>query len=74
MKYKTLNNMEKATQMIADKGYDWETANNMAINAFEQVQANNFYHHVEFYIDKILYKKDYDILYKKDCDNEYSLI
>lgn len=60
MKYKTPKNMEKATQMITDKGYDWKAANNMAINAFEQVQANNFYCTVEFYIDKILSKEDYD--------------
>lgn len=63
MKYKTLKNMEKATRMIADKGYDWKIANNMAINTFEQARANNFYHHVEFYIDKILSKEDYDRKY-----------
>ena len=63
MKYKTLKNMERATQMIVDKGYDWEAANNMAINAFEQVQANNFYNPVEFYIDKILSKEDYNKAY-----------
>ena len=53
MKFKTKKNIERATKMIVDKGYDLETANNMAINAFEQVRVDNFYHHVEYYIDQI---------------------
>ena len=60
MKYKTLKNMEKATRMIADKGYDWETANRLAIRSFEQAQANGFYQPVEFFIDKILTKEKFD--------------
>ena len=40
MKYKTLNNMIKATRMIASKGYDLETANDLAIKTFENVKAN----------------------------------
>lgn len=60
MKYKTLKNMEKATQMIADKGYDWETSNELAIRSFKQVQANNFCQPVEFFIDKILTKEEFD--------------
>lgn len=27
MRYRTYKNMVKATQMIADKGYDWDEAN-----------------------------------------------
>lgn len=60
MKYKTLKNMEKATQMIVDKGYDWETANRLAINSFKAVQINNFCFPVDFYIDKILTKEEFD--------------
>lgn len=60
MKYKTLKNMEKATQMIADKGYDWETANDLAIKLFEDVKANNYYHSVEYFIDKIMSKAEYE--------------
>lgn len=44
--------------MIADKGYDWETANDLAIKSFENVKANNFYHSVEYFIDKILSKAE----------------
>lgn len=63
MKYKTLKNMEKATRMIADKGYDWETANDLAIKSFDNVKANNFYHSVEYFIDKILNKTEYEKAY-----------
>ena len=63
MKYKTLNNMEKATRMIMDKGYDLKTANDLAIKSFENVRANNFYHSVEYFIDKILSKSEYEKTY-----------
>ena len=63
MKYKTLKNMEKATRMIANKGYDWETANDLAIKSFENVKANNFYYSVEYFIDKILSKAEYEKAY-----------
>ena len=49
--------------MIADKGYDLETANNLAIKSFENVKENGFYHHAEYFIDKILTKKEYERTY-----------
>lgn len=55
MRYKTLKNMERATKLIAAKGYDWKTANDIAINLFEEVKRN-FKRNgmgMEFYIDKI---------------------
>lgn len=55
--------MEKATRMIVDKGYDWETANDLAIKSFDNVKANNFYHSVEYFIDKILNKAEYEKAY-----------
>ena len=51
---KTLKNMEKATQMIADKGYDWTEANDIAINCFEHSKYSGM--SVEFYIAKIIDK------------------
>lgn len=60
MKYKTLKNMERATQMIMKKGYDRETANNLAYKSFENARANDYYHHVEYFIDKILTKEEYE--------------
>lgn len=43
-----------------DKGYDKDEANDMAINAFRMVQFHKFYHSVEYFIDKILSKAEYE--------------
>ena len=51
MKYVTLKNMEKVTRMIADKGYEWNDANNIAINCFEESKRTGML--VEFFISKI---------------------
>ncbi|EQB4343484.1 hypothetical protein ACYJ2U_001812 [Clostridium botulinum] len=51
MKYVTLKNMEKATQMIANKGYEWNKANHIAINLFEESKRTGM--PVEFFISKI---------------------
>lgn len=53
MKRKTLKNMEKATKMIAEKGYDWNTANQIAMQCFEQLEQLKNGMHVEWFIDKI---------------------
>lgn len=43
--------MEKATKLIANKGYDWNTANEIAIDCFEKSKQNGM--PVEFFIEKI---------------------
>lgn len=54
MKYRTLKNMEKATKAIVAKGYDWSTANDLAIRCFDNMaQAKNGMP-VEWWIDKIV--------------------
>ena len=58
MRYRTYNNMVRATQMIADKGYDWDEANRMAIKIFDNY-INKDSNSVEFYIDKIMPKQDW---------------
>ena len=55
MRYLTLKNMEKATEMIMEKGYDREEANEMAMNCFTMVNKNTC--GVEFFIDMIVPKK-----------------
>ena len=37
MKYRTVNNMEKAIQMIINKGYDRKTANEIAIQCLSLI-------------------------------------
>ena len=51
MKRPTYNNMVKATKMIAAKGYDWDTANEIAIRCFENAKSNGM--SVEWWIAKI---------------------
>lgn len=58
MKYRTVKNMTKATQMIADKGYDWEEANRIAIKIFDNY-INKDSNSVEFYINKIMPKAEW---------------
>ena len=58
MRYRTYKNMVKATQLIADKGYDWDEANRMAIKIFDNYMNKNS-NSVEFYIDKIMPKQEW---------------
>lgn len=58
MKYRTYKNMVKATQMIADKGYDWEEANHIAIKIFDNYISQDS-NSVEFYIEKIIPKAEW---------------
>lgn len=55
MKYLTLKNMEKATRMISDKGYEWIKANDMAIDCFEKSKQAGM--SVDFFISKIIDNK-----------------
>lgn len=64
MKNKTLKNMEKAVIMIMAKGYDWIAANDIAIMCFDNCKANNNIFPVEWYIDKIISKEQYDHEYQ----------
>ena len=59
MRYLTLKNVERATELIMAKGYSREEANNMAINCFAMV--NQFSNSVEFYIDKIISKEEHEV-------------
>lgn len=55
MRYKTYKNMEKATKMIMQKGYDKNTANEIAMKCFDHVKENYKRNGmaIEWYIDKI---------------------
>jgi len=54
MKYRTYKNMERATKMIATKGYDWKTANKIAMQCFDNMQQSKNGMSVEWWIDKIM--------------------
>jgi len=57
MSRKTYNNMVKATRMIADKGYEWNEANQMAMNCFETSKQNGM--SIEWHINKIASMEEY---------------
>ena len=50
----TANNIERATNMIMDKGYDSYEANQMALDVFEKVKAHSGNWDAEYFIDMIL--------------------
>lgn len=54
MKRRTYNNMLKATKLIVAKGYDWTTANKLAMKCFDNLEANKNGMDVEWYIAKIV--------------------
>lgn len=53
MKRRTYNNMLKATKMIADKGYEWDKANEIAMQIFDEAEKQKNGMSIEWYIDKI---------------------
>lgn len=56
MKHKTYNNMVKATKIIFNKGYEWNEANDIAINCFDEAKRCNM--SVEWVINKIADKNN----------------
>ena len=50
---RTYNNMVKATQLIASKGYEWSKANEIAMQCFDNMKQDKNGMSVEWYIDKI---------------------
>ena len=61
MRNLTYKNMEKATKMIMEKGYEKEEANKLAMNCFANVNRKT--PSVEFFIEKILTKEEYERTY-----------
>lgn len=64
MKYITLKNVERATRMIANKGYEWKEANDIAIGCFEECANCGYQFSVEHYINMIISKAEYEEMYK----------
>lgn len=53
MKRRTYNNMVKATKMIAEKGYSWNEANEIAMKVFDEAERQKNGMPIEWYIEKI---------------------
>ena len=56
MKRRTYNNMLKATKMIAEKGYSWNEANEIAMKVFDEAEQQKNGMSIEWYIEKIAEK------------------
>ena len=63
MKRMTYNNLMKAIKMIQAKGNTWNESESMARHAFDTCKANGYSMPVEWHIDKIMTKADYDKAY-----------
>ena len=53
MKRRTNNNILKATKLIANKGYEWNKANEIAMQIFDEAEKQKNGMSIEWYIDKI---------------------
>ena len=53
MKRRTYNNMLKATKLIANKGYEWNKANEIAMQIFDEAEKQKNGMSIEWYINKI---------------------
>ena len=60
MKRRTYNNVRKSVEMIMKKGYDHVTANELALQCFDNAENNKNGMPIEWYIDKIISKSEYD--------------
>lgn len=63
MKRKTYNNVLKGIKMIMKKGYSREEATDIAIKIFDQHENGEM--PIEFWIDKIITKEEFELSYYK---------
>ena len=54
MKRRTYNNVLKAVKLITAKGYDWNTANEMAIKVFDNTEQTKNGMSAEWWINQIV--------------------
>ena len=60
MKKRTYRNVHKAVQIVMAKGYSHEEANNIVIRVFDDYEMWNNGMPVEWYLDKIIPKEQYE--------------
>lgn len=62
MKRKTYNNVLKAIKIIQKKGYDFNEASDIVLNVFDLHENEEM--PIEFWLDKIITKEEFEITYK----------
>ena len=62
MKRKTYNNVMKGIKIIQKKGYDFKEAGDIVLKVFDEHENEEI--PIEFYLDKLISKKEYEAIYK----------
>lgn len=62
MKRKTYNNVMKGIKIIQKKGYDFQEASEIVLKVFDEHENGEM--PIEFYLDKIVSKEEFETMYK----------
>ena len=62
MNRKTYNNVMKGIKIIQKKGYDFQEASEIVLKVFDEHENGEM--PIEFYLDKVISKKEYEAIYK----------
>ena len=62
MKRKTYNNVMKGIKIIQKKGYDFQEASEIVLKVFDEHENGKM--PIEFYLDKIVSKEEFETMYK----------
>ena len=62
MKRKTYNNVMKGIKIIQKKGYDFQEASEIVLKMFDEHENGEM--PIEFYLDKIVSKEEFETMYK----------
>lgn len=62
MKRKTYNNVMKGIKIIQKKGYDFQEASEIVLKVFDEHENGEM--PIEFYLDKIVNKEEFETMYK----------
>lgn len=62
MKRKTYNNVLKGIKIIQKKGYDFQESSEIVLKVFDEHENGEM--PIEFYLDKVISKKEFETMYK----------
>ena len=62
MKRKTYNNVLKGIKIIQKKGYDFQEASEIVLKVFDEHENGEM--PIEFYLNKIVSKEEFETMYK----------
>ena len=62
MKKKTYNNVMKGIKIIQKKGYGFKEAGDIVLKVFDEHENEEM--PIEFYLDKVISKKEFETMYK----------